>query len=323
LPAFRGFAAALAACGLTSPAVQGQPSGAVSVYVRPSAADRVEPSSGQSAAAAVPPGEAMAQAQRIVSSSFSRIARASSVAVRIRQKARIGDRVLVGTGRYVQAGRGEEQRFRFESTLTCDTEVFECAEVSDGLFCWSHRRNGGEPPVLQRIDVARVRARMGELGAAAQADPATYLGGLPRALQLVRHWFRFETAVAGDLDGTPAWVVEGRLAWEHVLYLLPELAAAVKARQAVDPAELPDGTPWGVRVWITRSDLLPRRIEWLAIPGRRPVVSTTPEPIAVLELHDFELDAPVDATDFFYQPATEGLIDITDMHCKALWLLQP
>ena len=76
--------------------------------------------------------DAAAQAERIVVSSLGVIARAPSFAVKIRQKARVGDRVLVGTGRYLQSGEGEEQRFRFDSTLTCDSETFEFTEVSAG-----------------------------------------------------------------------------------------------------------------------------------------------------------------------------------------------
>ena len=114
--------------------------------------------------------DAAAQAERIVVSSLGVIARAPSFAVKIRQKARVGDRVLVGTGRYLQSGEGEEQRFRFDSTLTCDSETFEFTEVSDGLFCWTHRHNGEEPPSLQRIDVRRVRGKLLDLKAPDAAD---------------------------------------------------------------------------------------------------------------------------------------------------------
>ncbi len=41
-----------------------------------------------------------------------------------------------------------------------------------------------------------------------------------------------------------------------------------------------------------------------------------------MDLHDVELNGPVDATAFFYQPATEGLIDITEMYVNGLGLMR-
>ncbi|MFM9011554.1 MAG: hypothetical protein ACKON8_11995 [Planctomycetota bacterium] len=268
----------------------------------------------------VPQGaeDASAQAERIVASALATLAGAESVSLKFRQKVRIGDRVLVGTGRYVQAGRGEDQRFRYDSTLTCDTESFEVTEVCDGLFCWLHRHLGEETERLERLDVRRIRGRLAELGVPDAADGAAYLGGLQRALRLVRHWFRFTAAASGDLEGQPVWIVEGVWPPQHLAIIRPELAPKISGPNGVGPADLPDGVPWQVRFWIGRGDLLIRRVEWLAIPGVRPVADSAPEPIAVLDLHDIAIDGPVDATAFFYQPATTGLVDVTEMQVKSL-----
>lgn len=266
--------------------------------------------------------EAAAQAERIMASSLAVLARADSITLKLRQKARVGDRVLVGTGRYVQSGQGEEQRFRFDSTLTCDTETFELTEVSDGLFCWTHRHNGNEPATLQRIDVRRVRGRLAELKAPEAADGTVYLGGLQRSLRLLRHWFRFTQATPGDLDGVPVWILDGSWPTELLTYVLPELKDRAATPDAIGPADLPDGTPWCIRMCIAKNDLVPRRVEWLAIPGPRPVADAPPEPIAVMDLYDVELNGPVDATAFFYQPATEGLVDVTEMSVNGLGLMR-
>jgi outer membrane lipoprotein-sorting protein len=318
LPGFRGRLVAtvavwaVAVCWAAATAADPQ---AASVYSR-------SPTAGT--AAAVPAGaeDAAAQAERIVSSSLATLAGAESVSLKFRHKVRIGDRVLVGTGRYVQAGRGEEQRFRYDSTLTCDTESFEVTEVCDGLFCWLYRHLGQEPARLERIDVRRIRARLAELKAPDAADGAAYLGGLQRVLRLVRHWLRFTKATPGDLDGQPVWIVEGSWPPENLALILPELKDRVAGGAVPGPADLPDGVPWEVRFWIGRGDLLLRRVEWLAVPGVRPVTDAAAEPIAVLDLHDIEVGGPVDATAFFYQPATEGLIDITDMQVKGLGLMR-
>lgn len=318
LPAFRRLPAGVAwLAALAAMPGRAQDAPAVSVYNRSREAAEIA-----AAPAAASATEAAAQAERIVASAQAVLTRAETVSLKFRQKARVGDRVLVGTGRYVQSGHGEEQRFRFDSSLKCDTETFELTEVSDGLFCWTHRHHGEEPAVLQRIELRRVRERLKALNAADPNDTACYLGGMPRIVGLVRHWFRFDSATAGDLAGVPVWVVEGRVFNPYVPAIVPEMKAAAERPEGVLPKELPDGVPWGVRLMIGRTDLVLQRIEWLAIPGPRPAGDTAPEPIAVLELHDVEFDGPVDTTAFFYQPATEGLVDITDMFVNGLGLMR-
>lgn len=273
---------------------------------------------------AAPPGDdAAVQAERIVLSSFAALDAAESVSATVRQKARFGDRVLVGGGRYLQSGRGEEQRFRYETLLRCDTESFEWLEVSDGVFCWSYRHDGGDPPQLSRVDVRRIRERLLQLQPDGAGDAAPYLGGLQRVLWSTRQWFRFVAAAPGELDGLPVWLVDGRWDAEPLAHLLPGVADAARSAEGVAPHQLPEGVPWGITLAIGRADLLPRRVEWLAIPGPRPVsASAQPEPVAVLELLDVRVDAPVDAGAFLYQPAVAGLIDVTEQRVKSLGLLR-
>ena len=155
------------------------------------------------------------------------------------------------------------------------------------------------------------------------AEAAPYLGGLQRSLWTLREWFRFTAAEAAQVDGLAVWNVQGEWRPGRLAKLLPELAEAARRPGGVRPAELPDGVPWGVRLSVGQGDLVLRRIEWLALPGRRPVADGVPEPVAVLELHDVAIDGPVDATAFLYQPAATGLMDITEQHISTLTLLRP
>jgi hypothetical protein len=275
------------------------------------------------AGAAVPAAEQAAQAERIVAAAVAALGRAESISARVRQRVRVDDRVLVGAGRYVQSGLGEDQRYRYESSMKSDTETFDLLEVCDGLFAWSYRRTGPQPPSLERLDVRRIRERLRQLKIADETSISPYLGGIQRTLALVRDWYRFVAVEPLAIDDVPVWRIEGRWHPEALALLLPARKEAIMQPGGIQAADLPDGMPWSVRLSIGRRDLFPFRIEWLAIPGRRPVTDREPEPIAVLELYEVRLGEPVDSAAFVYKPAIEGLIDLTDTHVKHVGPLRP
>lgn len=277
----------------------------------------------QASADLASPAEQAAQAERIVLAALAALGRAESISARVRERVRVDDRVIVGAGRYVQSGLGEDQRYRYESSLKSDTETFEILEVCDGLFAWSFRRVGPQPPTLERLDVRRVRERLQQINPTHDAMVSPYLGGIQRTLSLLRDWFRFVRVEPETLDGVAVWKVEGRWHPEALMLLQPDKKEAIMRPEGIAPDELPDGMPWRVRLLISRRELFPFRVEWLAIPGRRPVAGREPEPIAVLELFDVRLGEPVDAAAFVYRPSTKGLVDMTDMHVKYLAPLRP
>ncbi|MEI6239996.1 MAG: hypothetical protein WCR51_06380 [Planctomycetia bacterium] len=256
--------------------------------------------------------------ERIVAAAIAGLGKAESISARVRQLARVGDTVLKGAGRYVQSGTGREQRFRLESRLSSDTETFELLEVCDGLFLWNYRKLGMQPASVQRVDVQRVYEHLEKLKIGQRPSDGPYLGGIQRMLALVREWFRFTTVTADDLDGMPVWTADGT--WNKPLLagILPEKAEAINGTAGITAADLPEGMPWSVRLSIGRRELFPFRIEWLAIPGPRPVTATTPEAVAVFELYDVQLGEPIDTTAFVYKPAIDGLIDVTDQHLREL-----
>jgi len=276
-----------------------------------------------SAPSAAPAADQAAQSERIVASALAALRRAESISARVREKVRVGDRVIVGAGRYVQSGLGEDQRYRYESSMKSDTEAFELLDVCDGLFAWSFRRIGPQPPLLERLDVRRIRERLHQLQPGDDAAISPYLGGVQRTLALLRNWFRFVSVEPTTIEDLPIWRIEGRWHPESLAIVLPVLKDAAMRPGGITPAELPDGTPWSVRLSIGKRDLFPFRIEWLAIPGRRPVAARDPEPTAVLELYDVRLGEPVDAAAFVYKPAIEGLVDLTDTAVKYLAPLRP
>ena len=318
----------LAVWGGASGLSYAQPGTAGSIYSRPVAAagDGSQPASGEGTvvplAAAAGAGQGGVQgveqadqagkAERVVAAALAGLARAPSISARVRQLVRVGNMVLKGSGRYIQSGTGEEQRYRYETTLNTTSEEFEMLEVCDGLFAWSYRKLGPQPAQVERVDIRQVRDRLTALQVADRTDISSHLGGIQRPLARVRQWFRFTTVTSAVMDEVPIWLVEGAWDRESLALILPGQAEQIRSPAGIGPADLPAGVPWSVRLSISKRELFPCRVEWLAIPGPRPVGVAQPEVVAVLELYDVRIGEPVDATAFVYKPATEGLLDTTE-----------
>ena len=264
------------------------------------------------------------QPERIVAAMLAELGRMESISARVRQRTRVGDRVLVGTGRYLQQGRGEEQRFRLETVIEADTERFELLELSDGLSFWNYRKRGDEPPRLERVDIARVRSRLDQLGVATDGVVAPYLGGLQRSLARVRRWFLFTTAVPGTLEGVPVWRVEGHWNPAMLAAILPEQAEAITSPAGLLPSQLPEGMPWSVELVIGSGRLVPFRVEWRAAAGGQQGEGDSDiKPFSVLELYEVQINEPVDSAAFVYRPSPEGLVDMTETFVKQTHPLRP
>ncbi len=263
------------------------------------------------------------QPERIVAAMLAELGRMESISARVRQRTRVGGRVLVGTGRYLQQGRGEEQRFRLETVIEADTERFELLELSDGLSFWNYRKRGDEPPRLERVDIARVRSRLEQLGVAADGVVTPYLGGLQRSLARIRQWFLFTSAEAGTLEGVPVWRVEGHWNPQLLAAILPEQAEAATSSAGLLPGQLPEGMPWSVELVIGSGRLFPFRIEWRAAVGEQREGGSEIQPFSVLELYEVQINEPVDSAAFVYRPSSEGLVDLTETFVKQTHPLRP
>ena len=266
----------------------------------------------------------VSQPERIVAAMLAELGRADSISARLRQRTRVDNRVLVGTGRYLQQGRGAEQRFRFETVTTADDSTFELLELSDGLSFWKFQRNSDNPPRLERVDISRVRGKLEESGPLPAGVVSVHLGGLQRSLALVRQWFRFQTAEATTLEGLPVWRVKGKWAPAMLAGILPSQAEAAQSPEGILPWQLPEGMPWSVELVIGSRQLFPFRVEWQAVLGDRPVrASSVPEAYSVLEIYDVRLNEPVDSAAFVYRPSEQGLVDVTETFLKMTNPLRP
>lgn len=264
------------------------------------------------------------RAERIVTACLAGLSRQSSISARMRQLALVGDKEMVGSGQYVQQGVGEDQRFRFESSLATNSATYTMLEVCDGLAFWNYQKHADFPASLHRIDTRRVRAKLeAATPPLAQTDAITpHLGGVQRTLALIRESFRFPSVEATELDGMPVWRIEGRWNPERLASLVPEVAGKAVDGE-VPAAALPENMPWRVALSIGKRELFPYRIEWFAVRGRRPAPDRQPERIAVLELYEVRLDEPIDATAFVYKPAAEGYSDVTEGFLGSVNPLRP
>jgi hypothetical protein len=265
------------------------------------------------------------QGERLVAASLAALVRQPAIVAELRQSAIVSGRRFVGAGRYVQSGLGEDQRFRFESSLAGEAETFHFLEVADGVAFWSFEKHGDLAPSIHRVDLRSVRRKLEGFGPRiGHGDAVTpHLGGVQRVLSRVREWFRFEQPESVLLAAEPAWSVTGRWSPEGLARLVPERLRGPAAEGRLEAADLPQGMPWQVRLVLGKRDLFPYRIEWLAVPGPRPAADRRIDLVGLLEFHDVQLGGAVDASAFVYRPAAEGLIDATVTFLEGVHPLRP
>ena len=252
------------------------------------------------------------QAERLVASVLLRLGRAESVSARIRQRTRAQDMVLVGTGRYLQQGRGVDQQFRLEIINKADTETFELLEVSDGLSFWKFRKSSNTPVRLARVDISQVRTKLQSFGIEKDQAVAPHLGGLQRTLALLRRYFQFISAEKESLEGLPVWRVVGHWNTTVLASILGQSTEMVEALED-SVVRVPEGMPCSVELIIGSEQLFPFRITWNAWGD-----GDTIEPMSILELYDVRLEESIDSAAFVYKPSSEGLVDVTEQFIQQL-----
>jgi len=286
------------------------------------AAQNAGPIEGESAAHAA---RQVGQGERLVAASLAALAQQGAIVAEFRQSAIVSGRRFVGSGRYVQSGLGEDQRFRFESSLTGQSETFHFLEVSDGVAFWSFEKHGDLAASIHRVDLRSVRRKLEGFGPLVGDSLAItpHLGGIQRILARTREWFRFDRADSALLGDEPVWTIEGRWSSEGLARLLAEPLRERWTTGTLEPAELPQGIPWRVQIVVGKRDLFPYRIEWFAVPGARPVVDKRLQLVGLVEFHDVHVGGTIDASAFVYRPAAEGLIDETAVFLESVHPLRP
>jgi hypothetical protein len=264
-----------------------------------------------------------------------------SISARIRQKIDVLGEKLVGTGSYLQQGRGESQKLRLELKIQVANQTTNLQQVCDGNFLWVQQDNL-EKPSLTRIDIRRVREAMfDQAGRRSRFDQIQLaLCGLPKLIESLHKNFEFKLVQSDRLDGVPVWVVRGAWRPEALLEAYPDPKATPAAGQGSvgeDPSgkapppsarrsppsnsaagKLPPHAPEVVVLLIGRDDLFPYRIEFrrrVEVDDKSPVRTDETRPLVIMEWFEVALDTPLDDRQFIYRP---GDLEFSDGTRKLL-----
>lgn len=258
-------------------------------------------------------------ADRLMADMLAAVRGRESISARIRQKIDVLGEKLVGTGSYLQQGRGEAQKIRLELKIQVASQTTNMQQVCDGNFLWLQQDTLNKP-TLTRIDVRRVREAMfdhtGRHSRFEQIQLA--LCGLPKLLESLDKSFAFKLVQSDRLDGVPVWVVRGTWRPEALAETYPDPKAASKAGQGGAAGKLPPHAPEVVVLLIGRDDLFPYRVEFrrrLEVDAKSPVRTDETRPLVIMEWFEVALDTPIDERQFIYRP---GDLEFTDGTQKLL-----
>jgi len=248
----------------------------------------------------------------------ARLARHHSVSAKLRQQVNLFGHQVIGSGTYLQQGRGDTMRLRMELKLHVGGQLTSLQQVSDGTSFWVREDIEGTPTV-KRIDLARVRtalARREPIDSAGHTSLA--VGGLPRLLESLNRAFRFGAVSKGRLDQLDVWTVEGDWERSFLAVLAPDQAERLKTGAPPDYGRLPEHLPNRVRVTFARDDLFPYRIEYRKVrhDGQVATGPADGDLVVLMELFEVQFDAAINARNFVFQPAKFD--DVTSAYLKSL-----
>lgn len=256
-------------------------------------------------AAAVPEADdATVDGRAILQQALRSLPKLPPLEANLRQRVDLFGQQLVGAGTYLQAGDGNDLRFRWDLKLQVLNQVTSLQQVCDGQYLWL-RREAVDKTTLSRVNLRRVNLRRVQETRRAGADEAgatlggALSGGLLRLLERLDADWQFNPARAANWGDVPVWELSGT--WR------PERIAGHKKL----PAHLPDR----VRVVLGRSEPVvgfPFRIEY------QRQTSGTPRSLVTLDLFEIRR-VEIDPRSIRYEPTEQelqGLIDLTDVHVQ-------
>jgi len=234
----------------------------------------------------------------------------SSLRAAFRLTAHMLDNELVGSGRYLQQGRGVEMQTRLELRLQTGREFTGLLRINDGRYVWTDDRSGTQRSVTS-VDLRRLR-KAGQVGKTttgqpvptpAAAPPFELVGGLTDLLNALEATFRFSQAQPRQVGKLAVYELTGRWRPAMLARFLPNQADAILAGHPADLDALPAHIPTAVVLLVGRDDLFPYVIDYRR--GRH-------QSLLRIEWYDIQFGVAIDPRQFVFHAGGAGAKDITD-----------
>jgi hypothetical protein len=308
LPILAGLAVLASAAGI--PAQEPPRAGISTASTAPRAAER---------AGSVP-------AEALVDRVVAAVDGQTSIAAKIRHRVELMGRTLIGTGIYLQQGRGAARMLRLDLQLRTALFATSAQHVCDANHLWMLEEVDGHKS-LAVIDVARLhRAQPKSQGPTPPQTALSALAGLPKLLAGLQETFCFSSVVDGQLDDLRVWTVSGTWEPEKIAQLLPDQKEAIASGAGADLSPLAPNLPHRVVLHVGSDDLFPYRIEyWRTEPTDDDAASGGREKLmVVMEFYEVQLGGRIDPAQFaFAGDKHAGATDRTQEFLDRLGLEDP
>jgi len=288
----------------------GVPLAAMVTAAIPTAAGQVPPITPPRAMATRLPANGSRQSGSLLQQAATAVESQPSLRAAFRLTAHMLDNELVGSGRYLQQGRGVEMQTRLELRLQTGREFTGLLRINDGRYVWTDGRSGTERSVTS-VDLRRVR-RAGQGGKTATGQPVSTLatappfelvGGLTDLLNSLEATFQFSQAQPRQIGKLAVYELTGRWRPAMLARFLPDQADAILAGQPADLDALPAHIPTAVVLLIGHDDLFPYVIDYRR--GRH-------RSLLRIEWYDIQFGGAIDPRQFVFHAGGAGAKDITD-----------
>lgn len=256
-----------------------------------------------------------ATGQQLVAQAAKRLADEKQIAAELRYKIDAYGHELLGTGKYLQQGGGEDRLLRLELRMQVGERPATLLEIRGGELYWLRRDIPPAPAALERLNLMQLRkALTNSPDQASDILPQggwIILGGLPRLLANVEQNFDFaapkpdevqyQAADGKSIEKLPIWIVAGE--WK------PQRLAELANRDPAKLAALPDQLPDRVELVLSRTSeqlpLFPFRIIYRRAAAADPKSGVSPPPRELLTLEFFNVSTtrPLDPREFLYEPS--------------------
>jgi hypothetical protein len=269
-------------------------------------------------AAAPPTGTENIPGDSLLSHVAGVLANHPSIAAKVRQRVDLLGHALMGSGIYLQQGRGAERLMRLDLTLQTLGGPNVLQQIDDGNRLWLYRQVGDRKDLAQ-VDLVRLSRAKSKSPPGPSAETLLALGGLPKLMTALLDSFHFGMATRSQLDKLAVWNVEGQWKPETLARLLPDQKGAIESGGS---AQLKPNMPDRVVIFVGCDDYFPYRFEyWRQDPNR---VATSANDrgrlLVVMELYEVRLDGPVDPRHFVLQARDVQPVDKTTEYLQRFGL---